>query len=81
MDLHLPAVDGLEATRRIRALGSAAGKVPVIALTANVSDGDRKACFQAGMNAFLSKPVDRAKLEDAIAAACGVPEAVKSDAA
>lgn len=81
MDLHLPAVDGLEATRRIRALGSAAGAVPVIALTANASDGDRKACFQAGMNAFLTKPIDRTKLEDAIAAACGERETAASDAA
>jgi signal transduction histidine kinase/CheY-like chemotaxis protein len=70
MDLHLPGMDGLEATRRIRAL-EGAGNVPVIALTANASNEDREACLEAGMDAFIVKPFDRETLEEAIATARG----------
>jgi len=58
MDMQMPEVDGLEATRRIRALGHRAAKVPVVAMTANARDEDRRACLEAGMDAFLSKPID-----------------------
>lgn len=71
MDLHLPGMDGLEATRRIRAM-SEAGRVPVIALTANAFAEDRKACMDAGMDAFVVKPFDRETLEAAIDTARGV---------
>lgn len=70
MDLHLPGMDGLEATRRIRAL-EGAGSVPIIALTANASHEDREACLGAGMDAFVVKPFDRETLEQAIATARG----------
>ncbi len=70
MDLHLPGMDGLEATRRIRAI-EGAGNVPVIALTANASNEDREACLEAGMDAFIVKPFDRETLEEAIASARG----------
>jgi len=70
MDLHLPGMDGLEATRRIRAF-SEGGKVPIIALTANAFAEDREACRAAGMDGFLVKPFDRERLEEAIAAVRG----------
>ena len=60
MDCDMPEMDGLEATRRIRAQGqkySEAG-LPIIALTAHVFDENREACDAAGMNDFLEKPLD-----------------------
>ena len=79
MDLHLPGMDGLEATRRIRALGDAAGRIPIIALTANAFEEDRAACLAAGMSGFVVKPVDRQRLETAIASACGLHTAARAE--
>jgi signal transduction histidine kinase/DNA-binding response OmpR family regulator len=78
MDLHLPGMDGLEATKRIRALGTEAGGVPIIALTANAFAEDREACRAAGMDGFIVKPFDRERLEEAIAAARGGRKAGKN---
>jgi CheY-like chemotaxis protein len=71
MDLHLPGLDGLEAARRIRALGEAGGNVPIVALTANAFAEDQEACRAAGMDGFVTKPITRERLEEAIAAAVG----------
>jgi PAS domain S-box-containing protein len=57
MDMQMPVVDGLEATRRIRAAGYDATALPIVALTANAFADDWKACLAAGMQAHLAKPV------------------------
>ena len=59
MDMRMPEMDGLEATRAIRTSGREdAGTIPVIALTANAFDEDVQRSMQAGLNAHLSKPVE-----------------------
>jgi CheY-like chemotaxis protein len=69
MDVHMPELDGLEATRRIRAAEAAMGlpRTRIVALTANAFGEDRDACLAAGMDDFLTKPLDRDRLADALA--------------
>lgn len=64
MDLQMPVMDGLTATRRIRRMqGERFAALPVVALTANALPQDREACEKAGMNDFITKPIDLAVLE------------------
>jgi signal transduction histidine kinase/CheY-like chemotaxis protein len=69
MDLHMPAVDGLEATRRIRALPGPAALTPIIAVTAEGGTETRRRAREAGMNGFLIKPVSLADLSAVLAEA------------
>ncbi|MEA1938165.1 MAG: PAS domain S-box protein, partial [Pseudomonadota bacterium] len=57
MDIHMPVMDGLEATRAIRSLAEPVAEVPIIALTATALQDDDQRCLAAGMNAYISKPV------------------------
>ena len=69
MDIQMPQLDGIETTRRIRSLeaGQPGRQTPIMALTANTLVEDRYACFEAGMDGFLIKPLDREKLAEALA--------------
>jgi len=68
MDMTLPGIDGLEATRRIRALAGAAGHTPIIGISGRTEPGDEQAARAAGMNFYLRKPVSPSALREAIAA-------------
>ncbi|WP_222182054.1 hybrid sensor histidine kinase/response regulator [Geminicoccus harenae] len=68
MDVQMPTMDGIDATRRIRALPPPHGTVPILALTANVMDAERRRCLAAGMNGVLTKPVAWDELFRALAA-------------
>ena len=69
MDIQMPLLDGVEAAKRIRAreAGEPGRRTPILALTANTLVEDRYACFEAGMDGFLIKPLDRDKLAEALA--------------
>jgi PAS domain S-box-containing protein len=70
MDMQMPRLDGLQATARLRAAG-ANRRTPVVALTANAFDDDRLRCLDAGMDDFLTKPVDAARLYATVARLLG----------
>ena len=63
----MPEMDGLEATRAIRARGGALAAMPIIALTANAFADDMKACRDAGMNDFVAKPIRKRLLVEKLA--------------
>ena len=69
MDVTLPGIDGLEATRRIRALAGAAGRTPIVGISGRTEIGDEEAARAAGMDSYLRKPVSPSALSEAIAAA------------
>ncbi len=69
MDIKMPLMDGLEATRRIRALHGPASRAPIVALTANADPWDAAAYLDAGMDAVVEKPIKPAALMAAMAAA------------
>jgi signal transduction histidine kinase/DNA-binding response OmpR family regulator len=69
MDMQMPVLDGIEASRRIRALGGRSAVVPIVAMTANASDHDRELCREAGMNGFCSKPISLDQLRKLILSA------------
>jgi len=66
MDLQLPGISGVEAARRIRALDGAAAAIPIVAVTANAGGREADACRAVGMDGFVTKPIDRVGLLDAM---------------
>jgi PAS domain S-box-containing protein len=75
MDIQMPRLNGIEVAKRIRAgeAGQPGRHTPILALTANALVEDRYACFEAGMDGFLIKPLDRDKLEQALAGLTPTP--------
>ena len=65
-DIHMPGMDGIEAARAIRAgeARSGATRTPIVALTADALESGKHTCLEAGMDGFLTKPVDPAQLEE-----------------
>jgi len=66
MDWQMPEMNGLEATRKIRASEAGDRNIPIIALTANALRGDREECFEAGMSDYLTKPLKMSALRDVL---------------
>jgi two-component system, sensor histidine kinase and response regulator len=76
MDIQMPEMDGLEATRAIRDREMESGEhIPIIAITAHAMKGDRKRCLDAGMDGYISKPINTKALFDRINAVAVVPKA------
>jgi len=67
MDIQMPVMNGLGATRLIRAMDGAKADIPILAMTANVFEEDRRACLEAGMNDFVAKPINVQNLYSTLA--------------
>lgn len=82
-DMQMPVMDGMETTRRIRGNGHSPQSLPIIALSAHTDSGSHIAGLAAGMNDYLTKPVDPAKLRDTLEKwlPCGLPAAAETPAA
>ena len=76
MDCQMPELDGYDATREIRRLEAGSGHVPIIALTAHAMKGADRACIEAGMDDYLTKPIDRHKLEVCVDQYLATPDLV-----
>ncbi len=66
MDVQMPVMDGFQATREIRGLGEDASSIPIVAVTANAFQSEREKCFSFGMDDYLTKPVDKDRLQEAL---------------
>lgn len=80
MDMQMPEMDGLEATRKIRAMELMEGispEVVIVALTANAMEGDMESCLEAGMNGYLSKPFSITQLHESLTPWLHVPREAK----
>jgi CheY-like chemotaxis protein len=74
MDVQMPDIDGIKATKLIRALDGPRARVPIVALTANAMVGDRERYLESGMDDYVSKPIDAYELAAALARVAGGPE-------
>jgi CheY-like chemotaxis protein len=74
MDIQLPEVDGLTATRRLKA-DPATCDIPVVAVTSYAMKGDEAKAFEAGCSGYVTKPIDKAQLLDTVARLLPQPEA------
>jgi signal transduction histidine kinase/DNA-binding NarL/FixJ family response regulator len=82
MDVHMPVMNGLEATRELRRREGATGRhLPVIAATASASEADASECRAAGMDAFVSKPIEKALLLEAVASVTAGADIAPGDVA
>lgn len=81
MDVHMPVLDGISATREIRTMGGAWAQVPIIALTADAMPAHIQACLEAGMNAHVAKPLRTDILFATIAAVLDAPEGASARSA
>jgi len=79
MDVAMPEMDGLEATRRIRAMPGPKGRVPIVAISAHALENDRQRCMAAGMDDYVTKPIDRAGLLDTVGRWLGARKRHASD--
>ncbi|MFY0593136.1 two-component regulator propeller domain-containing protein [Roseivirga sp.] len=77
MDLMMPLMDGYEATRQIRAGNSSKSNIPIIALTATATDGEKEKCLAVGMNGYLAKPVGFQELIETISPYLGKNQILK----
>ncbi|WP_426003850.1 response regulator [Paenarthrobacter sp. NyZ202] len=81
MDCHMPVMDGFQATRTIRARDAGRPRIPIIAMTAGALNEDRERCFAAGMDDYISKPVDVDKLGEILATWVPQPTAASPNSA
>ncbi len=66
MDVQMPVMDGFQATQEIRSLGEDASSIPIVAVTANAFQSEREKCFSFGMDDYLTKPLDKERLQEAL---------------
>jgi two-component system sensor histidine kinase/response regulator len=66
MDVQMPVMDGFQATQQIRSLSEDSASIPIVAVTANAFQSEREKCFSIGMDDYLTKPVDKDRLKEAL---------------